>query len=98
MKIKLLSLLTETTSCETKIRRNSLAIHTSLAFINDQGFPPRDLFEDRSKVARVCDRLVGGDENVVLEFCIPRFRLVMRQLVPPDNLATFCFAVVGDHP
>jgi len=36
-------------------------IHTSLAFVNDQGLPPRDLLESRTGVARARDGLVRGD-------------------------------------
>jgi len=97
LKIKLLSFLTEATSQGANILSGNTTIHTSLAFIDDQGLPPRDLLENSTKVARVRDGLVGGDENVILEFCIPSFRFIVRQLIPPHNLATLGFAVVGDH-
>ena len=97
LKIKLLSLLTETTSQETETRGANTTIRTPLAFINDQGLPPRDLLKDRSKIPRVRDGLVGGDENVILQFCKPGFRFIMHQLIPPHNLATLGLAVVGNH-
>ena len=97
MKIKLVSFLTEATSQETKIWSGNTTIHTSLAFINDQGFPPRDLLENRTKVARVRDGLVGGNENVILQLCVPRFYFVVHQLILPYNLVTLGFAVVGNH-
>ena len=97
MKIKLVSFLTKATSQETKIWSGSITIHRSLAFINDQGFPLRDLLENRTKVTRVHDGLVGGNENVILQLCIPSFCFVVHQLIPLHNLATLGFAVVGDH-
>ena len=70
---------------------------TSLALVDDEGFPPRDLLKYGSEVARIRDRLIGGDENVILQLCIPGFRFIVCQLVPPHNLATLGFAVVGNH-
>jgi len=96
LKIKLLSFLTEIASQETK-SWGSNTIHTSLAFIDNQGLPPWDLLEDRTEVARIRDGLVGGNENVKLQFCVSSFYFVMRQLIPPHNLATLGFAIVGDH-
>ena len=75
-----------------------MTTHTSLAFVDDQSLPPRDLLEDGTKVACVRDGFVGGDENMTLQFREPSFGFVMGQLIPPHNFATLSFAVVWDDP
>lgn len=99
LKIKLLSFLTEKKNkSRNKDLSSNTTIRTSLALINDQGFPTWGLLEDRAKVARVRDSFVGGNEDVILHVRVPGFRYIVGQLVPPHNLATLGFAIVGDHP
>ena len=71
---------------------------TSLAFIDDQSLPSWDLLKDGAKVAGVGDGLVGGDENVILEFRIPNFRFIVQQFIPPHDLAALGFAIVRNYP